>query len=126
MPRPCKDDPRDWNFTLRLSVAERARLEREAGGCGITLAAYARRRLFQDAATEVAMPGIVTGTDEAATSPATQIAVLALSEQIRRAGVNLNQIARRMNEYRQVTPDELYVVLDELRACLRQFGPASS
>jgi len=43
-----------------------------------------------------------------------------LAEQLRRVGVNLNQIARRMNEQRIPPPRELTMLLDDIRAYVRQ------
>jgi hypothetical protein len=39
---------------------------------------------------------------------------------MRKVGVNLNQIARRMNEQRIPPPHELTMVLDEIRTYVRQ------
>jgi hypothetical protein len=43
-----------------------------------------------------------------------------LAEQMRKVGVNLNQIARRMNEQRSPPPRQLTVLLDEIRSYVRQ------
>ena len=48
------------------------------------------------------------------------VAARALAEQLRRVGVNLNQIARRMNEQSIPPPPELGMLLDEIRAYVRQ------
>ena len=115
MPRPKKDDPRDVNFTIRLSMAEVTALQGRAQAAGCSLAAYTRRAVF-----EAPRPGDPDGlTREAGARPG-NLAAANLALQVRRVGVNLNQIAHRMNELRIPPPDDLSTVLGEIRSLLRQ------
>ncbi|MCX7310286.1 MAG: plasmid mobilization relaxosome protein MobC [Alphaproteobacteria bacterium] len=114
MPRPKKDDPRDVNFTFRLSIDETLALERRSMAAGMTKAVYARRRIFGSAAEQVTAAAEPRGGRHTPTPPAE------LVEQVRRIGVNLNQIARRMNERREPPPRELTSLLAEVRQVVRQ------
>lgn len=80
--RPPKDpeDRRSHTHGLRLSPKEKKELEQRAERAGVTLSDYIRRRaLGQKIATKVEEEAI---------------------NQIRRVGVNLNQIARWANQSR--------------------------
>lgn len=110
MPRPAKDDPRDINLTIRLSSAEITELHRRADAEGCTLAAYARRAIFGRAAdyATAPMPAVL--------DPATE----RLTEQVRRVGVNVNQMTRRCNELGVPPPPELIELLTEIRTYVQQ------
>lgn len=115
MPRPLKEDPRDCFKTFRFTHAELTRLEGRARAAGTTLSAYVRLVLLarpDDASSEPQARG---ATDRAADRRRE-----ALAEQMRKVGVNLNQIAHRMNEQRTPPPRELVMILDEIRAYVRQ------
>ena len=117
MPRPAKDDPRDCFKTFRFTEAELKRLEARARASRQNLSAYVRRLLLevtdQDIAARQEPPN--------APQPARRDpSALVLAEQIRRVGVNLNQIARRMNEQRLPPPRELSGVLEEIRSYVRR------
>lgn len=112
MPRRKKDDPRDVNMTIRFSTAEITALQQRARIAGCTVAAYTRQAIF-GAAIEAATVPPPSVTDE--------LAARELAHQVRMVGVNLNQIARRMNEEHSPPPD-LLVLLDEIRAYVRQAG----
>src|ERR1041385_3397973 len=95
MPRPLKEDPRDVFKTFRFTHAEVTRLENRARASGRNLSSYVRMLLLE-------RPGDVPEAELMVrpASPATlyQSGVAVLVEQIRKVGVNLNQIAARMNE----------------------------
>jgi hypothetical protein len=130
MPRPVKDDPRDRFKTFRFTEAEIARLEARARASGRTLSSYVRRVLLDgqaEAAGEAAgsrNPDAGAGnghpTNTAPRRPGGDYAIRRLAEEMRRVGVNLNQIARRMNEQRTPPPRELTMLLDDIRAYVRK------
>lgn len=110
MPRPKKDDPRDVNLTVRFSTAEIIDLEQRARAAGCSVAAYTRQAVFGAAI-------------ETATRPARmrdELAARELAIQVQRVGVNLNQIVRRMNEDHTPPPRDLTMLVDEIRAYVRQ------
>jgi hypothetical protein len=136
MPRPIKDDPRDCFKTFRFTEAEIARLEARARATGRTLSSYVRMAVLDGHGWEAASGGraepeavpVRRGrkrqahplSAEAAGLPGEDFATLMLAEQMRRVGVNLNQIAKRMNEQRIPPPRELTRLLAEIRAYVRQ------
>jgi hypothetical protein len=130
MPRPVKDDPRDRFKTFRFTEAEVARLEARARASGRTLSSYVRRMLVDghaETAAEAAghaNPDARAGNgypkNSAPRRPGGDYAIRRLAEEMRRVGVNLNQIARRMNEQRIPPPRELSMLLDDIRAYVRQ------
>ena len=139
MPRPVKDDPRDRFKTFRFTQAEITRLQGRARAEGMTFSNYVRTRALDLPRTDPwsgaseDLPGSrtrVTGTYGAASFAANErgagdrrrpsFAIRSLAEQLRRIGVNLNQIAHRMNELRIPPPRELTMVLDEIRDYVRK------
>lgn len=113
MPRPVKDDPRDRFKTFRFTEAEVARLHTRAKASGRTLSEYVRDRILD---SETGEPE----TKPSLSSPHSELALRNLAEQMRRVGVNLNQIAHRMNEQRIPPPRELAMVLDDIRRYVRK------
>jgi hypothetical protein len=122
MPRPAKDDPRDCFKSFRFTEAEIGRLEARARASGLTLSAYVRGKIF-DPSDSDATPGADPLRTHPEGSPRRRRADYAtrmLAEQLRRVGTNLNQIAHRMNEQRIAPPRELTLVLDKIRALVRE------
>lgn len=115
MPRPVKDDPRDRFKTFRFTEAEIARLNSHAKAAGRTLSDYVRTRLLDGDRPESGRR-----SREPLPSSRSEFALRSLAEQMRRVGVNLNQIAHRMNEQRVPPPPELTMVLDEIRTYVRK------
>ena len=95
MPRPLKEDPRDVFKTFRFTHAEVTRLEGRARASGRNLSSYVRMVLLDRAGDEPAPEPMSKGPAPASSY---QSAVAVLIEQIRKLGVNLNQIAHRMND----------------------------
>jgi len=137
MPRPVKDDPRDCFRSFRFTQAEITRLEARARAERRTLSSYVRARIFDADSHQMpsaAAPNTVSQTaknpdaryaqrGEIAALGATarnRMAIRHLAEQIRRIGVNLNQIARRMNEQRIPPPRDMTMLLDEIRTLVRE------
>lgn len=122
MPRPLKEDPRDCFKTFRFTASEITRLENRARARGQTLSTLVRSVLLRPEPEETG----VTSNGQNGAYPATEPTYRAahatriLIDQVRRLGVNLNQIAHRMNERRTPPPRELILVLDEIRAVVRK------
>ena len=132
MPRPAKDDPRDRFKTFRFSEAELTRLQARARASGRTLSSYVRRVLLESHAEAAegrnpdgGLPGNGRGRKTLLRQPGLEYAMRRLAEEMRRVGVNLNQIAHRMNEQRIPPPRELVMLLDDIRGYVgraRQFS----
>ena len=139
MPRPLTDDPRDCFTSFRFTQAEITRLRARARASGQTLSAYVRGLVLAAGQGEAARsqaephsrpnpaswPAAEIGGPsrpmlDAPVRPRDRLAAHLLSEQMRRVGVNLNQIARRMNEQQIPPPPELTMVLDDIRTYVRQ------
>jgi len=132
MPRPVKDDPRDCFKSFRFTEAEVTRLEARARAERRTLSSYVRARILAEEVPEGPtavrsrrgpMDAYYARKGEIAVAGASsrdRMAARLLAEQMRRVGVNLNQIARRMNEMRIPPPRELTMVLDEIRTYVRE------
>jgi len=113
MARPTKapEERRDGQLGVRLTVAERARLEHTAAAHGLTMAEFMRRR-----ALGYRLPA------NAAAQQHTARAATALI----RLGVNLNQIARHMNTGRGAPP-HLSALIDRINGELdRLYGPGDN
>jgi hypothetical protein len=105
-PRLAESELRE-NFTVRLSLAERAAVEERARLLKLTPSDYARACLVQ---------GTVRVIREEGHDPEKVRALLAI-------GNNLNQIARRLNASGEVPP-LLLEVLNTVRAVLTEAGRA--
>ena len=101
------------NFTVRLTAAERARVEEKARQLNLSPSDYARACLVR---------GTVRVVQEGGFDPELVRELLAI-------GNNLNQIAHRLNATGTHAPAQLDVVLDVISALLtevgRRHGPAN-
>ena len=101
------------NFTVRLTAAERARVEEKARQLNLSPSDYARACLVR---------GTVRVVQEGGFDPELVRGVLAI-------GNNLNQIARHLNTSGAFSPAKLDAVLDAISALLteagRRHGPAN-
>jgi len=101
------------NFTVRLTAAERARVEEKARQLNLSPSDYARACLVR---------GTVRVVQEDGFDPELVRGLLAI-------GNNLNQIAHRLNATGTHAPAQLDVVLDVISALLtevgRRHGPAN-
>jgi mobilization protein NikA len=122
MPRPVKEDPRDRFKSFRFTAGEITRLEARARASGRSLSDYVRAALLDGTGSRAGEDSGANGAG--ATLPARprseDYAMRALTEQMRKVGVNLNQIAKRMNEQRMPPPRELAMLIDDIRAYVRQ------
>lgn len=137
MPRPYKDDPRDCFKTFRFTAAELTRLEGRAKARRQTLSAFVRAILLGNFATD-GPPDEALGRPRAGEYPRNRAGpesaefpvsprsqrggpqARILTDQLRRVGTNLNQIAHRMNERRTAPPRELMMLLDQIRDLVRR------
>ena len=94
------------NFTVRLTAAERARVEEQAQRLKLSPSDYARACLVQ---------GTVRVIREEGHDPEKVRALQAI-------GNNLNQLARHANATGQIDPTELHEVLALVRAILTEAG----
>lgn len=92
---------------LRVTASERALIEERAAAAGLTLVEYCRRAIFK---SRIAPK---RGTVD-------QALLIALN----RVGVNLNQIALKVNTGRSLPPD-FPIVLDEIKALIRKLSHGS-
>jgi hypothetical protein len=107
MARPRQAEVRDQRVNFRLTLEEAVRLRERASRAGQSLSNYAR-----DAAL-----GAVVRRSNAAHPFAMEPASF---HQIRLLGVNLNQIARRLNAQDLPAPPELAPLLADIQAALRK------
>lgn len=97
------DERRDDRLpNLRVTASERVLIEERAAAAGLTLVEYCRRAIFR---TRIAPR---RGTTEQA-----------LLVELNRVGVNLNQIAHKVNAGRSLPPD-FPEVLDEVREAIKK------
>jgi hypothetical protein len=91
MPRPTKvaDERRSEALAFRLTPAERLRVEHAAIEAGLSASEYAR---------ELTLKGRIIVEQRIALDPA-------VFDQLRRIGVNLNQLARIVNQSKQAPPE---------------------
>jgi hypothetical protein len=109
MARPREAQPRNHHVAFRLTLEEAVALRECAAKAGRSLSDYAR-----DAALSRRLSGQGReGRGPFAMEPAS-------FHEIRRVGVNLNQVARRLNAQDMPAPPELVPLLAEIRAVLKK------
>ena len=92
---------------LRVTTAERAKVEAKAEAAELSLVEYCRRAIFRSRI-----------------APRRSSVDQALLVELNSIGVNLNQIAKRVNSGRQLSP-EFPIVLAELKALIRKINDGS-
>jgi len=108
MARPPQGEVRDQRVSFRLTLEELLTLRQRAARASQSLSDYARA-----AALGAAARTRPNGRLPFAMEPAS-------FHQIRRLGVNLNQIARRLNAQDLPAPAELPSLLADIQAALRK------
>jgi plasmid stability protein len=108
MARPRQGEVRDQRVNFRLTLEEAVRLRARAARAGRSVSDYARA---------AALAGATSGRRERRRPLAMEPASY---HQIRLLGVNLNQIARRLNAQDMPAPPELAPLLAEIQAALRK------
>lgn len=96
--RPKTNPVRDHWITFRVTAEEHFQLIEKAHRSSMTPGEYARSR---------AMRGIVRSKKVATTVPVFGEATRAVFHELRKQGVNLNQIARHCNQHQVLPPPEL-------------------
>ena len=112
MARPKADptDRRDLRVNLRVSPVEFAVIQEKADAMGQPLAAFARAAVLSRKLPTAAGPAVDFET----------------KHELRRIGVNLNQIAKALNARREAMPQSLDRVCRELEGILDRmtgYGP---
>lgn len=116
MARPREANPRDQRITLRLTADELLKAHTRARKSGLTVADFARSRMLKPTRPSKAASGRPPAIDPE------------LWIQVRKLGVNLNQIAHRLNAMEEPElPPDLDPLLREIRALLAHpiaaYGP---
>jgi plasmid stability protein len=109
MARPRQGEVRDQLVNFRLTLEETLRLRQRAARSGRSVSDYARAAALGAALN----PGRRRGQPPFALDPAS-------FHQIRLLGVNLNQIARRLNAQDIPLPPELAPLLTDIQAALKK------
>jgi hypothetical protein len=112
MARPKADptDRRDIRVNLRMSAVEYAAAQERADRSGLPVASFARAAILSRKLPAAAGPAVDFET----------------KHELRRIGVNLNQIAKALNARREAMPHSLDRVCRELEAVLDRmtgYGP---
>ena len=113
-PRKAPEEKRDDLLNPRLTTAERAEMERNAAALGISPPEFMRRRTLGYRLPEAA---------------AVQQARASLGAAFNRLGVNLNQIAHKLNSGGQPSAleNELQALIDRINAEMdKLYGPGSN
>lgn len=108
MGRPTKQDKRDKQISVKLTVREFAWVAREATAAGLRPGEYGRVKVLADRPVETVVR---------AEGP--QLDPLLLAS-LARIGNNLNQIARRLHELDVPAPEDLAPLLVLVREALQQ------
>lgn len=106
MPRPKKspEDKRDLRVAFRLSAPDAESLGTRAKAAGLSVGAYARHMALR-------------GKLEVVTRQEPDFALL---DQLRRIGVNLNQLAREQNRRGHHDPDYVHHLCTQIETLLAQ------
>lgn len=113
MARPKESNPRTQRFAVRLTEEEAATLQRRAKRAGVSVSRYGRVTLLGNDrpapnGTNPPPAGIPDEMDDARRY---------LAEQVRRVGVNLNQVARQLNSGGDLRSEQaLLDLIAEIRA----------
>lgn len=116
MARPAKPDARTAHVTFRVTREEKFRLLDKANRSGMNPGDYCRARVLAARARrqrELASDSLPARID------------IELFHELRRIGVNINQIARHCHTHQVPAPKELNGALKELRAVLARVIAAS-
>ena len=108
MGRSIAPDPREHRITVRFTAAERLAIAERAAGDGMTVSDWLRAHAVKGA------PAKIGARPPAKRPPPTRIDA-ATYEELRKQGVNLNQIAHRLNKQDMPCPPEIHQILHEIR-----------
>ncbi|MBV7518903.1 MobC family plasmid mobilization relaxosome protein [Ensifer sp. ENS12] len=118
---PFEPVKKDRTLHVRVTDDEHAAIEKAAAGAGMTVSSFFRSLNLEGAGVRP----ILTAED--------RLVMAALLEDMRMIGINLNQVARALNNGRGVHPSELDInlenvqriqaaVMSELRSLARRAG----
>lgn len=108
MGRPRETNAREKHLTLRLTLDELITVHEAARRAGQSLSDFARERILKEKKRAKPKVTLLAGLDPE------------LWMQVRKVGVNLNQIAHRLNSAeRPALPPDLPPLLAHIRALLR-------
>jgi hypothetical protein len=127
MGRSVSDDPRAHRMTLRFTASELLATKEAAAAAGMSLSDWVRSRAMdRRAAAKAAAAAGGSGrkrSGKAGTAdrggPPKPLLDPAVYHELRHQGVNLNQIAHRMNTQDMLPPPELYALLEDIRRLIR-------
>lgn len=118
MAKAGKPEVRIKLVSIRVTGEEHERLFARARRSGVTISQFARRLLLEEAAgfglSKAPAPDEHLPASGIPLSPEAH-ETRQLADQIRRVGINLNQIAHRLNMLDQPMPGELPEVLEDIR-----------
>lgn len=133
MGRLTVDYPRNCFFRVRMTAAERIAMQEAAALAGMSMSDWMRSHAMDRKAAAKAAGymggrrGWRAGAPNQGPPPPTFNAdrlaqLLPVYQELRHQGVNLNQIAHRMNAQDMPPPPELIAVLAEIRALITKSG----
>lgn len=109
MPRQKESKPRSRWLSVRLTADEAAMLRQRAKRAGVSVSRYGRVTLLGTDMPEI-------NPEAPASSPGEDEARRLLAEQVRRVGVNLNQVAKQLNASGLNSPRELVDLMADIRS----------
>ncbi len=118
MGRTISDNPKAHRLTLRYTAAELLAVKEAAAACGLSPYDWVRSR-------SIPRPGrsAIRNAEPRNTGKRTAPAIdTRLFIELRRQGVNLNQIAHRLNSNDLAHPDDLAAVIAEIREILARLA----
>lgn len=121
MGRSISPDPRAHRMTLRFTAAELLATKEAAATAGLTPSDWVRNRAMdRKAAAKVAAAGSAAGRKRSAGQGGQRRAPQllldpAIYHELRHQGVNLNQIAHRLNKQDMPCPPEIHQILGAIR-----------
>lgn len=95
-------------LTVRLQPPDRTRLEEDASAAGLPPTTYAAGLIRAGLGAPFDLGGAFTAS------------AAGIAEELRRCGVNLNQVARALNEARAVRDEEVLTAVAELIAAVEE------
>lgn len=118
MGRTLSDNPKAHRLTLRYTAAELLAVKEAAAASGVSPYDWVRSRSIP----RTGRFAIRKAEPQSTTKRATPAIDTRLFIELRRQGVNLNQIAHRLNSSDLAYPDDLSAVITEIRTILARLA----